>query len=1350
MSSGKAEKTGMGKREQMKEASTKKMLDAALFEMTAKGYNNAKLSDIAKRAGVAYGLLSQRFGSKEELYKAVLSMVIDRCVKFVPMGVPTAEALNGIVDSIKKYASAGDTGYLFLTITLNSLEVPEGGIEAIKEAFENSGIERMIKAGIEAGVINRGKPFDIFYTFLKASVNLTNTFNEVKVPYPDNYDYIKLISSNKHVSVTDAENQLMTLTSDELRILAREELINDYDSVFVLDCIKGQYRIFYNSVEVGGNDYSFDYNADMARMSKFIIEEDKHGFERISTVDNLVRSFGGSDEFEIAYRTLIVDGSWMRCNARVLARLGDDPSRVLLTFKEIDKQTAGQMSRQLEMVDKNNYIRQCLDLLSADSYSSSLNKILELTRMFFDADRAYACEVLADSNHFGTLYASEREGVAPANKNMNLATEEFVNGLKSMMTESNGRPIYTESGNDYRIIKDYLFETGIRAIVLSSFVDEKEFSGFFGLDNPKKYSDDADLVKIISSIVKSAFNRKYREQSMAEENALAIAELAQDNKREKERYDSVISALISDYDSVFYFDPAEDTLIPYIVSDRIREMLGDKLVTYKYRELVEYYLERGVQASDRNEMAIELNPDLIIEKLADTTSYKKLFINELGHYCEVKVARVNDASKAFILGFGEKDIEVRNSRSRENMMFMIMQTLLGETSVDDRIEQILFALKNYYGSDAARVMAIIRDQTYMVVASIYPEAPGEGYGTRGDYYPIELLQDWLDRLEDEGTFYDSVEEGASFVKGEMTKILNDKGIKSIMCTPFFKNDRINGFLSLDNPRKNQDNLLMLRLAGAVVYSLHLNRTQSAEEQTTLDIISGSYQLVSYADLVEDYVRVYSVADRYAGMYEKISSLSAMNKHFIENAVAPEDRDKMRGVLSLSYLRARLKRQNHFLVTFSENMGGKGKRDYEMRFTRVNDDGNQVVITIADNTEVMKQEHERREVLMEAKRRAEEASQSKSEFLARMSHDIRTPINGVIGMTEIARRYHNDEARLLDSLNKIDTASQHLLSLINDVLDMSSIESGKVVINKKPFNVREFVANCARIVGGQLEGRLINLVEDFKDMTYPYVMGDELHLRQILINILGNAVKFTPDGGTITFSVKEESFTDKQVTYSFAIKDTGIGMKPEFISHIWDEFSQEETTNGPTYKGTGLGMAIAKQLTDLMGGELKVESEYMKGTEFVLRMTFDIDSISADIDVEGMETSIVGAKILLVEDNEINIEIAKELLTTAGAIVDVAENGEQALDIFKGSAENYYDLILMDIMMPVMDGLEATRRIRGLKRGDAMNITIIAMTANAFSEDIKKTAAAGMNAHLSKPIQAKRLLAMVASFLGDSK
>jgi signal transduction histidine kinase len=400
--------------------------------------------------------------------------------------------------------------------------------------------------------------------------------------------------------------------------------------------------------------------------------------------------------------------------------------------------------------------------------------------------------------------------------------------------------------------------------------------------------------------------------------------------------------------------------------------------------------------------------------------------------------------------------------------------------------------------------------------------------------------------------------------------------------------------------------------------------------------------------------------------------------------------------------------------------------------------------------LLEQQRENNVLLEKAAIEANSANAAKSEFLAHMSHDIRTPINGIIGMTNIAIKNQDNPEKISDCLGKISDSADHLLTLVNDVLDMSRIESGKITIAHDPMDVRTLIDNCSSIIGGQILSRQLTFKKEFAELKHPHVFGDELHVRQILINILGNAVKFTHDSGTISFRVSETDCDDKTATFRFEVEDNGIGMSEEFQSKIFEAFSQEDNGSRTIFKGTGLGMAIAKKYLDLMGGKIAIRSKVNEGSCFTVDITFDIDP---DKRVENnivIGDNVSGMKVLVVEDNALNMEIAQEILEDEGVIVTGAENGKVAYDIFTQSEPGTFDVILMDIMMPVMNGFDATKAIRESEHPEAKTIPIVAMTANAFAEDVRASLEAGMNAHIAKPINIPMLLSVLNSYRGNGE
>ena len=399
-------------------------------------------------------------------------------------------------------------------------------------------------------------------------------------------------------------------------------------------------------------------------------------------------------------------------------------------------------------------------------------------------------------------------------------------------------------------------------------------------------------------------------------------------------------------------------------------------------------------------------------------------------------------------------------------------------------------------------------------------------------------------------------------------------------------------------------------------------------------------------------------------------------------------------------------------------------------------------------------HESQEKLQKALEEAEYANRSKTAFLNNMSHDIRTPMNAIIGFTSLSEIHIDDREVVKDYLGKIMVSSRHLLSLINDVLDMSRIESGKVSIETKPVCLSETLEEIQSIIQSGTEAKEQHFSIDVRNLSDDYVMADKLRLNQVLINILSNAIKFTGIGGKISLCITQKSGSLKgYADYEFRIKDNGIGMSKKFQEHIFEAFTREESEVVGQIQGTGLGMAITKNIVDMMDGRITVDSEEGKGTEFIINLRFAVCTETAISDYTAEDTknrenadSFYGKKVLLVEDNELNREIAECILTENGFTVNTAQDGQEAVAKMQNADVGQYDLILMDIQMPKMNGYEATRRIRALQDKDKADIPIIAMTANAFEEDRQAAFAAGMNGHIAKPVEIKSLVKTLREIL----
>lgn len=542
---------------------------------------------------------------------------------------------------------------------------------------------------------------------------------------------------------------------------------------------------------------------------------------------------------------------------------------------------------------------------------------------------------------------------------------------------------------------------------------------------------------------------------------------------------------------------------------------------------------------------------------------------------------------------------------------------------------------------------------------------------------------------------------------------------------------------------------------AVVKNITSNYKREEEKVYQLEIINAlsiDYTNVFMVNLMTNRIRIVRMNDVAGAFYSDELGEQYYDdalEFYIDVSVYADDRDMMRMAFSRDNILRQLIKRETFYVNFRSNINNK-LQYMKLKVVRIGDikETGNFLLAFMNVDDEIEHEMKQKKLLQDTLSMAESASHAKTMFLSNMSHDIRTPMNAIIGFTTLALNHISEQAMVKTYLDKIKSSSNHLLSLINDVLDMSRIESGKMKINKTVSTVEKIVGDVDTVMQSQIQMKHLeySLIKR-GNLTRP-VMMDGLRLNQILINIVGNAVKYTPEYGKVQFMITEmPSISDNTSSYQFRIKDNGIGMSKKFLEKIFTPFERDENKAIAKIQGTGLGLAITKSLVDIMEGSIFVKSEEGKGSEFLV--CFDLENAKeGELSVEEKkenvyESSVIDSfndvRILLVEDNELNREIATELLKSVGFILDEAENGSQAVQMVNDSPAGYYKVILMDVMMPVMNGYESTKKIRSLEDKAKANVPIIAMTANAFEEDKNQAIECGMDKFVSKPFDINDLL-----------
>ena len=527
-------------------------------------------------------------------------------------------------------------------------------------------------------------------------------------------------------------------------------------------------------------------------------------------------------------------------------------------------------------------------------------------------------------------------------------------------------------------------------------------------------------------------------------------------------------------------------------------------------------------------------------------------------------------------------------------------------------------------------------------------------------------------------------------------------------------------------------------------------------------LSSMFFATYYINLAKDTFRPVTQKEEVGNVLGDERNYTQGIKLYAESFICPEDHETYLKCFDRQNLLDTLCKEQSFVATEYRMLpDAQNKRAWiraSVVLAEMAEDGSpkRAVYVAQDVTESKQKEEREQQALREACEAANHANEAKSEFMSRMSHDIRTPMNAIIGMTAIAEKHLDDQERVADCLKKIMVSSKHLLSLINEVLDMSKIESGKIELVEEEVNLADLIDNLITMIRPVIQGKNHNLAVDITNVEHENVIADSVRMQQIFMNILSNAAKYTPDGGKIELNVVEKpSRIQGYGSYEFMFRDNGIGMSKEYLEKLFEPFSREANSRVNKIEGTGLGMAIARNIARIMNGDIVVESVLGKGTTFVVSLSFKLaDGMDSDAKKKEAqlqsdhETVLAGRRVLLVEDNALNREIAEEVIAQTGVIVESAADGKEALEMFEKSPTQYFDMIFMDIQMPVMNGYDATREIRALARKDAASIPIIAMTANAFAEDIRMSRKAGMNEHLTKPLDMEQLMHCLRKWLGE--
>ena len=699
----------------------------------------------------------------------------------------------------------------------------------------------------------------------------------------------------------------------------------------------------------------------------------------------------------------------------------------------------------------------------------------------------------------------------------------------------------------------------------------------------------------------------------------------------------------------------------------------------------------------------------------------------------------------------------------------LMDQVENEQELSEIIHSLLQAIGNYTGADRVYVFDWETDQkdslsnTFEWCADeVTPEIDNL------QAIPVSLMPNWVKRFENKEVIVIHNLEATKDSEPEEYELLKTQEICSLIAVPIYANHQMNGFIGVDNPdlRQNEISITLLSDVGGHLGCVRENLKSTVLLKKALDEETKKTEIISaiatlYVTIVQANVneRTYELLKGH-DLVQKILGQKGKIDDVMERLptafAATEGREKYREFLDFDTLTERLRNMNSVSIEF---LGANGEWRLSRFIVKSRDaQGNvvEVLYVARDITEEKSRELMYQKQLKESMEDAQRANLSKTAFLRRMSHDIRTPLNGIVGMIHIAEKHNNDVVKLQECGQKILQSTDYLQDLINNVLDISKLESGSLVLEHKSFDLVELLSNNLTVVamsayenGVRFEGGV-----EASTIRHRYLIGSPVHLNRVLMNLSSNAIKYNHFHGTVNVHCEELSDDGNMAVFQFVCSDTGLGMSKEFQKHAFDVFAQEGKQSTTTFSGSGLGLSIVKDIVELMGGTIELESEENVGSTFTVTVSFEIDHLVENNDSQKdscpQSMDLSGKWVLLVEDNAINMEIAHAILEEEHLNITEAKNGKEALEIFQNSRMDEYDVIIMDVMMPVMDGLEATKAIRELEREDAKKIPIIAMTANAFEEDRKACLDAGMDEHIAKPIDIEKLRAVILSVLNKQK
>ncbi len=825
---------------------------------------------------------------------------------------------------------------------------------------------------------------------------------------------------------------------------------------------------------------------------------------------------------------------------------------------------------------------------------------------------------------------------------------------------------------------------------------------------------------------------------------------------------TIIGGLAEEYQMLFFAN-IDEGIVKVASADEEYKPVVDEFMNGSVKGIdgLKIFSESPFVHPDDRALFKDFGGNFVREKLKNAKKFMIRFRSKTGNtysWFEMDVLKneaINERANCVIIGFAECLEEIK----KEQLLQQAFDLMNKDASSDQSILKLLALIAEYYGARRSCVCEIIKKKEFVNIAYEWDAEGVTEESLQHVEIPINEFKPLLDVLSD-GQVVVANEEKIEDKAIPLVSIFKDNGFKQVVLAPIISGGELVGFIGLDVPDRTIKDLDSAKTVATIIYSEILKRKETDEEHITLEKVTNSFATVYFVDLSRDYAHNWKLDKeyRYTDEDATISKFSESFSGYIKYCIDPKEQERCYRQTSPEYILEQFKTKSIFSVNMKDV--SKGKPTFlAFDFIKVTDDGNQFVVCSRDITDVLAKENEQKKKLQEALELADAANKAKTTFLFNMSHDIRTPMNAIIGFTSMAMKNIDNKERTLDCLQKTQQSGNMLVSLINNVLEVSRIESGHAKVEEKPVDVLNSFASISDTMQELARAKQIDLKFVFGKLENRFVYCDLVRCIRIFVNIISNAIKYTPNGGKVVATCEQiQSDKEGYGRYRYTVEDNGIGMSEEFQKHIFEQFTREANTTLSGVEGTGLGMTVVKSFVDLLGGTISFKSKKDVGTTFYIELPFKLQQGTAEY-LDPITQQIVsatekeehhdkvdfkGKKVLLVEDNMLNAEITTEILQDEGFVVEHANDGSVAVEFIKEKGPSYYDVVLMDIQMPRMNGYEATKAIREM-HPDA-NIPIIALSANAFQEDKDQSIAAGMNDHVAKPIDIKQLLIIVAKYI----